>query len=98
MPQVKIPDGIVRAVSVVQAHNEVMAIYIDGIRKAVGYIDAMSALDMAELLVEENVSGKVIHVTNYTCDEFFENVCLEDVDRFEELVPELLQHLKTDEE
>lgn len=97
MTGVKIPDGIVRSISVVQAGGgEVVVVYVDGVRKLVSDTCESTMIDLIELIEQENCNGKVIHVGRYTCEDFYENTCLDDPNIFHELVPELMQHLKLD--
>jgi hypothetical protein len=93
----KIPDGIVRSISIVTASDEVIAVYVDGIRKRVSVYDELTALELADMIEEENCNGKVIHIQRYTCEDFYDSVCLGNNETFEEMVPELLQHLKVDQ-
>ena len=102
MAEHTIPAGIVRSVSIVEAGsylgNSVVAVYVDGIRKLAEMKDDTSLTCLADLLNEEGCNGKVVHIQRYTCNTFFEETCLEDEGIFLDLVPELLQHLKVDQE
>ncbi len=102
MAESKVPDGIVRSISLVTAgDSDAVAVYLDGVRKLIGSVqegDEPSAIDLANLIDEEGANGKVIHIQRYTCEEFFNTTCCGEVDIFEEVCPELLQHLSADTE